>query len=89
METFKQIYAFEVFLAQYSNPSAAGEAAEAHDIVHAPIPTSFSSSIQRQTFLERKLEAARTIGGIPVGNLNVKVIDHWYRMGWYALFRKR
>ncbi|KAJ3475507.1 hypothetical protein NLI96_g11791 [Meripilus lineatus] len=88
VETFKQIYAFEVFLAQYST-GVSSESADPHDIIHAPIPPSFPSSIHRQTFLERKLEAARTIGGIPVGNLNVKVIDHWYRMGWYSLFRKR
>lgn len=88
VETFKQIYAFEVFLVQYSTGSTT-DGQESHDIVHAPIPASFTSSIHRQTFLERKLEAARSIGGVPVGNLNVKVIDHWYRMGWYALFRRR
>lgn len=42
----------------------------------------------RQSFLERKLEAARATG-IPVGSVNLKVIDHWHKQGWYALFKSR
>ena len=63
--------------------------ATGQDILAAPIPPSFSTSILRQSFLERKLEAGRSVAGIPVANLNIKVVDHWYRLGWYELFRRR
>lgn len=53
-----------------------------------PIPTSFATSGQRHAFMERKIEAARALNA-PVGNLTVKVVDHWNEMGWYLLFKKR
>ncbi|KAL4243731.1 hypothetical protein ABKN59_011453 [Abortiporus biennis] len=99
VETYKQIYAFEAFLTQTSDhnipkpphfpPPDGDYATTATNILYAPVPTTFTSSIHRETFLEQKLEAARTIGKVPVGNINVKVIDHWYRTGWHALFRRR
>ncbi|CAL1716417.1 unnamed protein product [Somion occarium] len=101
VETFKQISAFTQFLASSLSSTGAPETpvstssadpnntAASQDILSAPIPPSFQSGIHRQTFLERKLEAGRSVAGIPVANLNIKVVDHWYRLGWYELFRRR
>ena len=97
METFKQIFAFTQFLIASLHPNGDPSAstvspdlnATGQDILAAPIPPSFSTSILRQSFLERKLEAGRSVAGIPVANLNIKVVDHWYRLGWYELFRRR
>ncbi|KAI0072960.1 hypothetical protein K474DRAFT_1667178 [Panus rudis PR-1116 ss-1] len=71
------------------DPSSTASGSNAQDILHAPIPASFSSPIHRQTFLERKLEAGRSVANIPVANLNIKVVDHWYKLGWFELFRRR
>ncbi|GBE87789.1 hypothetical protein SCP_1200130 [Sparassis crispa] len=85
LEVFKQIYALEAFLARPAPPIDG-----APDAVHhvAGVPAHFNSATERQSFLESRLEAARAAGA-PVGNLNVKVIDHWYTMGWYGLFKNR
>ena len=97
VETFKQIFAFTQFLITSLHPNqdpsastvSADLTATGQDILAAPIPPTFSTSILRQSFLERKLEAGRSVAGIPVANLNIKVVDHWYRLGWYELFRRR
>lgn len=61
---------------------------EIQDIVDEPLPVSFAAPVQRQSFLERKLDAARSLN-VPIGNLTVRVLDHWQEMGWYILFKKR
>ena len=61
---------------------------DANEIAALPMPASFPSATDRHTFLERKLEAAKALN-VPVSNLTIKVIDHWYDMGWFALFKKR
>lgn len=58
------------------------------EVAAIPTPSSFTSATERQTFLDRKLEAAKALN-VPVSNLTVKVIDHWFDMGWFALFKKR
>lgn len=72
--------------------TSANEAPAAHlgpnEVAAMPTPSSFSSATERQNFLERKLEAAKALN-VPVSNLTVKVIDHWFDMGWFALFKKR
>ncbi|KAI0806292.1 hypothetical protein BC629DRAFT_1486731 [Irpex lacteus] len=51
-------------------------------------PSFVATPAQRQTFLERKLDAARNFG-VPVGNLTIRVLDHWQAAGWYILFKRR
>ncbi|CCL98170.1 uncharacterized protein FIBRA_00164 [Fibroporia radiculosa] len=79
VETFKQIYAFEAFLAQLppdaNNPNN-------------PASGHTDPTMARQAYLEQRLEDARTAGA-PVANLNVRVIDHWHQNGWYTLFKSR
>lgn len=104
VEVFKQIYVFEGFLAKAPISSSAQNAEamspssssnepplaplDPNEVAAMPTPSSFSSATERHIFLERKLEAAKALN-IPVSNLTVKVIDHWYDMGWFALFKKR
>ncbi|THH01627.1 hypothetical protein EW026_g1130 [Hermanssonia centrifuga] len=104
LDVFKQIYAFEAFLVRAptqsphaiggggpGSPSSSSSASVMHepaDIANAPIPPAFTSAAHRQNFLEKKLEAARAMN-VPVGNLTLKVVDHWHEMGWYTTFKKR
>ncbi|KZT73127.1 hypothetical protein DAEQUDRAFT_743343 [Daedalea quercina L-15889] len=81
VETFKQIFAFEIFLSR--NPDASGPVSGAASLGNFNDPT-----MARQVHLESRLDDARA-AGIPVANLNVKVIDHWHQKGWYHLFKKR
>ncbi|OBZ72143.1 hypothetical protein A0H81_07828 [Grifola frondosa] len=74
LEVFKQIYAFESYL---NSPAFTDET-----------PVHGDPAVARQAVLERTLEAARAAGSL-VGPLTVKVLDHWYAMGWYTLFKKR
>ncbi|KAI0956017.1 hypothetical protein AcV7_006531 [Taiwanofungus camphoratus] len=84
IETFKQIHAFETFLAKQPPDSESTMCAPGL----SPLQSQWDSAMTRQSFLERKLEAARATG-IPVGSVNLKVIDHWHKQGWYALFKSR
>lgn len=59
-----------------------------NEIAALPMPASFATATERHNFLERKLEAAKALN-VPVSNLTAKVIDHWFDMGWFALFKKR
>lgn len=52
------------------------------------MPAVFATATERHNFLERKLETAKALN-VPVSNLTVKVIDHWFDMGWFTLFKKR
>ncbi|KZT07660.1 uncharacterized protein LAESUDRAFT_742775 [Laetiporus sulphureus 93-53] len=83
VETFKQIFAFEVYLSRLppdpNNPADGN--APFSDRIHDP-------TMARQAYLEQKLEEARG-AGVPVANLNMKVIDHWHQKGWYNLFKSR
>jgi len=79
VETFKQIYAFESYLTRADPNCATGFPS----FLNHPDP-----STARQAYLEPRLESARAAGA-PVGNLNVKVIDHWHQTGWYGLFKSR
>lgn len=98
---FKQIYAFEAFIAKAptmsieppnssaTSPNAEGvNQQEMQEIADELLPASFATPAQRQTFLERKLDAARNFG-VPVGNLTIRVLDHWQAAGWYILFKRR
>lgn len=98
---FKQIYAFEAFIAKAPTmpiePPNANSVApnsegvnqqEMQEIADELLPQSFSSPAQRQTFLERKLESARNFN-VPVGNLTIRALDHWQETGWYILFKRR
>lgn len=97
-DVFKQIYLFEAFLTRAPNassraaspgtPSSSASAREVGDLLHAPIPASFDTPQERQTWLEKKLDAARALE-IPIANLNVKVIDNWHERGWYPMFKRR
>ncbi|OCH95420.1 hypothetical protein OBBRIDRAFT_788308 [Obba rivulosa] len=80
LEVFKQIYAFESFLLSPDRP---------------PSPEPGLQVLQggpeepaRAAVVERRLAAARD-AGVPVGNLSLKMLDHWFRMGWYQLFKNR
>ncbi|KAI0690621.1 hypothetical protein BC835DRAFT_1417656 [Cytidiella melzeri] len=101
LDVFRQIYAFEAFLAKSptlpleppnaSSPSSNSEGMsqqEMQEIADELLPSAFASPAQRQSFLERKLEAARNFN-IPVGNLTIRVLDHWQTTGWYILFKRR
>ncbi|KAI0346536.1 hypothetical protein BDW22DRAFT_1425989 [Trametopsis cervina] len=102
LDVFKQIYAFEAFLARSPtvtrpesgtppSPSSTSEVLgqrELQEIADEPVPLVFSTPAHRQGFLERKLDAARSLN-VPVGNLTTRVLDHWQEMGWYMLFKKR
>lgn len=81
LEVFKQIHAFENYLSSATT-------ADPDDPDSGPPPAQFHSTLERQTYLERKLETARA-ARVPIGNLNLKTIDHWHEMGWYALFKAR
>lgn len=81
VETFKQIFAFEVFLTRARSEGTVPDEMSA-------LATHSDPSIARQAYLEQRLEDART-AGVPVGNLNVKVIDHWHQNGWYGMFKTR
>ncbi|KAH9928645.1 uncharacterized protein B0H18DRAFT_953885 [Fomitopsis serialis] len=81
VETFKQIFAFEVYLAH--NPDAGGPINGAASLGNFNDPT-----MARQVHLEQRLDDARA-ANIPVANLNVKVIDHWHQKDWYQLFKRR
>ncbi|KAH9838396.1 uncharacterized protein C8Q71DRAFT_856352 [Rhodofomes roseus] len=81
VETFKQIFAFDVYLAH--NPGTSGPISGA-----ASFGNFNDSTMARQVHLEQKLDDARA-AGVAVANLNVKVIDHWHQKGWYQLFKKR
>ncbi|KAF9815619.1 hypothetical protein IEO21_04479 [Rhodonia placenta] len=80
VETFKQIFAFETYLTRTLSDSD-NEAIRMMSNHGDP-------TIARQAYLEQKLEDARN-QSVPVGNLNVKVIDHWHLNGWYGLFKRR
>ncbi|KAI0087272.1 hypothetical protein BDY19DRAFT_242177 [Irpex rosettiformis] len=101
LDVFKQIYAFEAFLAKAptmpieppnsSSPTASSEGVnqqEMQEIADELLPPSFATPAQRQTFLERKLESARNFN-VPVGNLTIRALDHWQETGWYILFKRR
>lgn len=104
LEIFKQIYVFEAFLARATiaslsisetnglvastSTSDASANLDPNEVAAIPTPPSFASASDRQTFLERKIEAAKALN-VPVSNLTVKVIDHWFDMGWFILFKKR
>ncbi|PCH42284.1 hypothetical protein WOLCODRAFT_89730 [Wolfiporia cocos MD-104 SS10] len=78
IETFKQIYAFEAYITRTGNDQNAPP----------PFAQNADPTMSRQAHLEQRLEEARSANA-PVGNLNVKVIDHWQQMGWYDLFKSR
>lgn len=105
LEIFKQIYVFEAFLArapisaagptEVSDPNSSSStnepsqtAADYNEIAALPMPPVFTTATERHNFLERKLEAAKALN-VPVSNLTIKVIDHWFDMGWFMLFKKR
>lgn len=103
LDVFKQIYAFEAFLAKAAplspqldpaNPPSPSSSTsnvgqrEMQDIIDDPLPAAFSTPVQRQNFLERKLDAARSLN-VPIGNLTIRVLDHWQDLGWYVLFKRR
>ena len=69
VETFKQIFAFEVYLSR--NPDTSGPLNG-----HATLGNYHDPTMARQVHLEQRLDEARN-AGVPVANLNVKVIDHW------------
>lgn len=81
VETFKQIFAFEVYLSRH--PDTSGPINE-----HTTLGNYHDPTMARQVHLEQRLDDARN-AGVPVANLNVKVIDHWYQKQWYHLFKKR
>ncbi|KIP04391.1 hypothetical protein PHLGIDRAFT_195715 [Phlebiopsis gigantea 11061_1 CR5-6] len=102
LEIFKQMYVFEAFLAEAAASSAQSETTgpiaststngtislEPSEVADCPVPPAFFSATERHVFLDRKLELAKT-HNVPVSNLSVKVIDHWFDMEWFALFKRR
>ncbi|EMD34094.1 hypothetical protein CERSUDRAFT_125796 [Gelatoporia subvermispora B] len=80
LEVFKQIYSFESFLLSPDRPLSPEPGLQ---VLHGR-----PDEPARATIVERRLAAARD-AGVPVGNLSLKMLDHWFRMGWYELFKNR
>lgn len=86
---FKQIYAFETFTANmhHQNPTQS-EGGTSVDQEASNQRLRSENETERLREYERKIYAARK-AGFHVGNLSSRILDHWHRMGWYALFYHR
>lgn len=80
LEVFKQIYAFESYLLSPDRPASPEPGLQ--------VLQGGPEEPARGAIVERRLSSARD-AGVPVGNLSLKMLDHWFRMGWYELFKNR
>ena len=75
---FKNIFAFEEFIAHFPSSNGAGD-----NNIDADAAES-----DRLREYERRIYTARK-SGFNTGSLSSRLLDHWHRAGWYNVFHSR